>query len=149
MKMETISTWHLVKSEDLNHHGTLYAGRATEWMVEAAFIAASYAVGDEHVVCLRINSLLFMKPVQKGHILTFTSRLVHGGRSSLTVYVEVLNRMTNEFFVDGFFTFVRVDEHGKPMPHNITIEPFGDEEKLLEERVQTLLEAAKAESVKK
>jgi acyl-CoA hydrolase len=149
MQMETVSTWRLIKSEDLNHHGTLYAGRATEWMVEAAFIAASYAVGDEHVVCLRIHSLLFMKPVQKGHILTFGSRLVHTGRSSLTVYVEVLNRRTNEFFVDGFFTFVRVDERGAAAPHHITIEPSNDEEKLLQEKARALVETAKAEVSKK
>jgi acyl-CoA hydrolase len=147
--METILTWHLVKGEDLNHHGTLYAGRATEWMVEAAFITAAYAVGDEHVVCLRINSLLFMKPVKKGHILTFDCRLVHTGRSSLTVFVKVLNRRTREFIVDGFFTFVRVDEHGAATPHHIAIEPSNDEEKFLKERARALLEAAKAEVSKK
>ena len=27
---------HLIKSEDLNHHGTLFAGRTAEWLVEAA-----------------------------------------------------------------------------------------------------------------
>ncbi len=27
MKMETMTIHHLVKSEDLNHHRTLYAGR--------------------------------------------------------------------------------------------------------------------------
>jgi acyl-CoA hydrolase len=90
-----------------------------------------------------------MKPVQKGHILTFCSRLVYTGRSSLTVYVEVLNRRTNEFFVDGFFTFVRVDEHGAAVPHHITIEPSDDDEKLLQERAQALVEAAKAEVSKK
>ncbi|MEL7655970.1 MAG: acyl-CoA thioesterase, partial [Bacillota bacterium] len=39
MKYYQIS--HLVKSEDLNHHGTLFAGRSAEWLVEAAFVAAA------------------------------------------------------------------------------------------------------------
>ena len=33
-------TSHLVKSEDLNHHQTLYAGRCIEWCVEMAYITA-------------------------------------------------------------------------------------------------------------
>jgi hypothetical protein len=28
----------LVKSEDLNHHGTLFAGRTAEWFVESGFL---------------------------------------------------------------------------------------------------------------
>ena len=32
---------HLVKSEDLNHHGTLFAARTASWFVESAFIAAA------------------------------------------------------------------------------------------------------------
>ncbi|MDP2989667.1 MAG: hypothetical protein Q8O57_03775 [Kiritimatiellota bacterium] len=41
MKITTYVTNHLVKSEDLNHHGTLYAGRTAEWFVESGFIAAA------------------------------------------------------------------------------------------------------------
>ena len=35
---------HLVKSEDLNHHRTLYAGRTAEWFVETGFVAAANLV---------------------------------------------------------------------------------------------------------
>jgi len=34
--MESFSSYHLVKSEDLNHHGTLFAGRSAEWTCSAA-----------------------------------------------------------------------------------------------------------------
>ena len=34
-------TSRLVKSEDLNHHGTLFAGRTAEWFVEAGFVSAA------------------------------------------------------------------------------------------------------------
>lgn len=53
------ATRHLVKGEDLNHHGTLYAGRGVEWMVEAGFIASSLATESENIVCMRINSYNF------------------------------------------------------------------------------------------
>ena len=38
--MKQYETSHLVKQEDLNHHGTLFAARAAAWFVEAAFVAA-------------------------------------------------------------------------------------------------------------
>jgi len=34
----TMVTMRLVKSEDLNHHGTLFAGRTAEWFVESGRI---------------------------------------------------------------------------------------------------------------
>lgn len=33
--MKKYYTTHLVKSEDLNHHGTLFAARTASWFVEA------------------------------------------------------------------------------------------------------------------
>ena len=41
MSMKTFVTHRLVKGEDLNHHGTLFAGRSAEWFVESGFIAAA------------------------------------------------------------------------------------------------------------
>ena len=41
MGFPVYSSMRLVKGEDLNHHGTLYAGRTAEWFVEAGFIAAA------------------------------------------------------------------------------------------------------------
>lgn len=48
MKVFKIS--HLVKSEDLNHHGTLFAGRTAEWLVEAGFVTAAAEHGRPQAV---------------------------------------------------------------------------------------------------
>lgn len=39
--MKKYYTTHLVKSEDLNHHGTLFAARMASWFVDAAFARAA------------------------------------------------------------------------------------------------------------
>lgn len=58
--MKRYRTSHLIKSEDLNHHGTLYAGRSTEWLVESAFIAAAATHGDpEEILCLNVHGFVF------------------------------------------------------------------------------------------
>ena len=43
MLESTIS--HLVRPEDLNHHGTLFAGQTAKWLVEAGVIAAARLTG--------------------------------------------------------------------------------------------------------
>jgi len=51
MKPQTFHYDRLVKSEDLNHHGTLFAGRSAEWFVEAGFIAAASVLPPKNIVC--------------------------------------------------------------------------------------------------
>lgn len=111
-----------VKSEDLNHHGTLFAGRMSEWFVEGSFIAAASLQGNpEDIVCIKLHGLKFGKPTQKGQIIKLTTRVVKAGTSSLTVYGKVTGADDDNVAVDGFVTFVCVDEEGKKMPHGIVL----------------------------
>ncbi len=41
--MNIVRVPRLVKPGDLNHHGSLYAGRAAEWFVEACYLCAAQA----------------------------------------------------------------------------------------------------------
>ena len=61
MKIRKVTTNHLVKGEDLNHHGTLFAGRAAEWFVESGFLAAAAWVPAENIVLVKINSMTFSR----------------------------------------------------------------------------------------
>jgi acyl-CoA hydrolase len=120
LKPVTIS--HLVKYEDLNHHGTLFAGRMAEWMVEACFICASRAVGrPEDVVCVQIHGMSFVKPANRGDIITVESRVAAVGSKSITVYGRVLVNDNTEPYVTSFATFVTVDREGKPYPHGLLL----------------------------
>lgn len=138
--MEVHNVSHLVKSEDLNHHGTLFAGRMAEWFVEAGFIAAADAIGNpENVVCVKIHGLHFKKPATKGDIIKIESRIAHAGRTSITVNARVTRKGTPEPMVDGFLTFVCVDESGKSMPHGIVLpEPANEEERKIREMAASL-----------
>ena len=125
-------THRLIKSEDINHHGTLFAGRTAEWFVESGFIAATYYIKPEELVCLKIHGLHFSKPVRIGNILRFWSKAVYAGRTSVIAYVEAAIRKDHyEALVDGFITFVHVDKQTKPAPHGIILEPSTDEDKKL------------------
>jgi len=125
-----------VKGEDLNHHHTLYAGRGAEWMVEAGFIAAADLLPPQYVLCLKIHGMTFQRPVRPGEVIRFESKIALTGRSRLIAYVRATTK--EEPTVDGFLTFVYVDDRGKSRPHGITIEAETPEEIELQERASKL-----------
>lgn len=132
---------HLVKSEDLNHHGTLYAGRTAEWLVEAAFIAAAAEHGrPQDVVCVNIHGFTFKKPVEKGGIISFVSKIAKVGNSSITVYVKSISEILKTVYVEGFLTFVCVEPDTKvKRAHGIVMdEPVDVEETEIRERASKL-----------
>lgn len=136
MHMKTLTIHHLVKGEDLNHHHSLYAGRGAEWMVESGFIAAADLLPPQYVLCLKIHGMTFQRPVRPGEVIRFESKIVFTGRSRLIAYVRATTK--EELTVDGFLTFVYVDDHGKSRPHGITIEAETPEEIELQERASKL-----------
>ncbi len=141
--MNTVS--RLVKSEDLNHHGTLYAGRMADWFVEATFIEANMHYGNpEELVCLKIHGLKFSKPAGKGDIVRIDTSLAFTGKTSITVYGRASNALHgNDTIVEGFVTFVSVDENGNKKPHNITFIPKTEDEKKIHEAAVALRENEK------
>jgi acyl-CoA hydrolase len=132
-------TMRLVKSEDLNHHGTLFAGRTAEWFVESGFIAAAALLNPQSVVCLKIHGMFFSQPARSGEVLKFSSKLVYTGKSSLTVYVNVVKGNIEKPLVNGFVTFIHVDEHTCPSPHNLELNLTTEEDIKLNETARSLV----------
>lgn len=132
------TTVRLVKSEDLNHHGTLFAGRTAEWFVESGFIAVGSLLDPKNVVCLQIHGMRFLKPVKAGSIVTFKSKIILTGKSSLIAHISVTTNGDVLPLVHGFVTFIHVNEDTVPSPHHITVTPKSDEDKALFEEALLL-----------
>jgi acyl-CoA hydrolase len=136
MSMATYINHRLVKGEDLNHHGTLYAGRTAEWFVESGFVAAAALTRPENIVCLKIHGMLFTTPVPKGTVVRFESRICLTGKSSIIAYIQMFSN--NADVLDGFITFVNVGPDHKPLSHNKVIQAETDLEKTLQEQARKL-----------
>ena len=112
----TISS-HLILPPDTNTLGTLFGGRIMEWMDITAAIAAGRHVGGL-VVTVSVDSIHFAKPIRLGDVATLKACVNYAGRSSLEVGVRVEKEDAhNEHRVHcltGYFTFVGVDNQGKP-----------------------------------
>ena len=139
MKPKIFNYDRLVKSEDLNHHSTLFAGRCSEWFVEAGFIAVASVLPAGNIVCLKIHGLTFTRPISSGDIACFESKIVYTGRSSVKVYVALKHRNENEPIVKGFITFVHVNKAGKAVPHRLTLEISDPEDIELNRQAKMLL----------
>lgn len=129
--MERVKVSRLVKPQELNHHGTLFAGRMSEWFVENCFICAAKATGrPENIVCVNIHGLTFKTPANNGDIVDIESMVVRTGRTSFTVFGRITVGGSEKNTCDGFITFTFIDDNNKPIPHNIILDETDDEEEL-------------------
>lgn len=130
--MKTYETLHLVKSEDLNHHGTLFAARGAAWLIEAGYTTATCEHGDTEEVVLRgLQNVSYSKPVKNGAIVRFTGRVVLTGTTSLVVAITARDAKTDELAIEGYATFVTIDKDtAQKKPHKVVLDESVDEEEL-------------------
>jgi acyl-CoA hydrolase len=85
-----------------------------------------------------IHGMTFTSPVPPGAIACFESKIVHTGRTSLVTYICLKLRDREAPVLDGFITFVHVNEEGKPQPHGLSFEPETEEDRRLNQQAKTL-----------
>lgn len=117
------STLHLVKSEDLNHHHTLYAGRCVEWCVQIAYITAEQCFeAPQPLVFMSIRSLSMRAPARVGDILEYSGTVDYIGDSTIGVRVDAKitqPRNDQKTVATGTFLFCTVDGEGKSLSHGL------------------------------
>ncbi len=138
MRPKTFRYDRLIKSEDLNHHRTLFAGRCAEWFVEAGFIAVASVLPAGNIVCLKIHGLSFTQPLSSGDIACFESKIIYTGNSSIRVYVTLRENKHDKPIVEGFITFVHVNDDGQTQPHGLSLELSEPEDIMLNDRAAAL-----------
>ena len=116
------SLLHMVRPQDLNHHGTLFAGQMASWLVEAGFIAAARLCGKpEDIVCVQINEMTFKKPINLGDVIEIKSKVAYLGSSSIAIYSQVFRQQDKNPIVSNMATFVAVNKENKPYSHGLTL----------------------------
>jgi len=123
----------LIFPEDTNYHGTMFGGKLMEYMDKIAAIASMrHARGL--VVTASTDSLDFVAPIRNGEVIEVVAFVTWTHISSMEVYVKVQkeNIRTGErkTAVTAFFTFISIDDAGKPAPVPAVI-PETEEEKAL------------------
>ena len=82
-------------------------------------VAAS-KIAKSRTVTVAIEAMNFRKAVYVGDLVSVYANLVRVGRTSLTIHLEawVIRRqeLKSILVTDGNFTYVSIDENGRPKP---------------------------------
>jgi acyl-CoA hydrolase len=120
----------LVLPTHTNNRGTIFGGQLASWIDTAGAVAAMrFGRGD--VVTASMDELHFMRPVQRGMIVTLRAQVNQAWRSSMEfgVQVESEDPATGERRVccTAFLTFVALTPQGRPRPLPTLALADGDE----------------------
>ena len=107
----------LAMPADTNANGDIFGGWLLSQMDIGGGIFAS-KIAKSRTVTVAIEAMNFRKPVFVGDLVSVHANLVRIGKTSITVHLEawVLRRkeMNPILVTDGNFTYVSIDEQGKP-----------------------------------
>ena len=104
---------------DTNPSGDIFGG----WLMAQMDLAASNLasrVAAGRAVTIAVDAMSFLKPVKVGDVVSLYADLEATGRSSMRIHVEAWrrNRYGSEEakVTEATFTFVAIDDQGRPRP---------------------------------
>ena len=108
----------LMLPNQANPAGMVHGGEIMKMMDNCGGVAA-VRHARMNVVTLRVDEMVFYEPILVGQLVTCESRLVFTGRTSMEVEVTVkvedlLSEAPAKVALTAFFTYVALDENGKP-----------------------------------
>ena len=109
----------LMMPADTNHQGTVFGGVVLSRIDQAGYLEARRH-GRHRWVTVSMNQVQFVAPVYTGDVVTFLTRTIRTGRTSVTVEVRVEAERheggRNVLVTEAQLTLVSVDDDGAPVP---------------------------------
>ena len=133
IKESYVTMTELVLPNDTNTLNNLMGGRLMHWMDICAAIAAQKH-SNRIVVTASVDNISFGKPISLGDVVTLEAKVTRSFNSSMEVYISAKSENIpggkSEITNLAFFTFVAVDQSGRPIDVPEVI-PESEEEKEL------------------
>jgi len=117
--MELIST-HICKASEIGVHQNMFGGTMMSLIDDAAASYAAQVCDTPRMITIKIDELVFKKPIKVGNILKIYAKVLDFGTTSILLYIEV--RKHNVYTGDQDISthtnikFVRIDEEGNSIP---------------------------------
>jgi len=116
--MDLIST-KICKTSDIGINNNLFGGTMLSWLDEAGGTMASSVCCTPMMITLKIDEVLFKKPVKVNEHIRIYGRVVKIGHTSLSLYLEARRfnfaRHDEETVCSTKAIFVRIDANGEPV----------------------------------
>ena len=104
---------------DTNANGDIFGGWVMSQMDQAGGIAAVER-SQGRAVTVAVDAMTFIRPVRVGDVLCVYTRIARVGRSSMKIEVQAWARrfrtQLREQVTEATFTFVAIDDEGRPRP---------------------------------
>lgn len=109
----------LAMPADTNGNGDIFGGWLLSQMDIAGGIYVTKTVQSRNVT-VAIEAMTFRKPVYIGDVISVYTDTIRIGHTSITVRIEAWvmrrNQSQSILVTDGNFTYVAIDEQGRPQP---------------------------------
>jgi len=116
--MELISTY-ICKTGDIGVHSNMFGGHIMSLIDDAAAAYACQICDTLRVVTIKIDKLVFKKPIKVGNIVKVYGEVKEFGNTSVTLYIEVRKHNVytgkQEVVTHTNIKFVRIDDEGNPV----------------------------------
>lgn len=117
--MELITTY-ICKKGDIGVHDNMFGGTILSIIDDASASYVSQICDTQRVVTVKIDELVFEKPVKVGNLLKVYGEVVEFGNTSITTYIEVrkhnVHTGVQDIVTHTKIKFVRIDTDGHPIP---------------------------------
>ena len=117
--MQHISTY-ICKTSEIGVNDNLFGGTMLAWLDEAGGIMAACECRSANVITLKMEEVLFKKPVKVKQRVRIYGEIEHIGRTSLKMYLEArtinLEEKTEEIVCSTHMIYVHIDEDGNATP---------------------------------
>lgn len=117
--MELIST-KICKTSDIGINNNLFGGTMMSWLDEAGGTMASALCCTPNVITLKIDEVLFKKPVKVNEHIRIYGQLERMGKTSVSMYIEArrfnFENQSEELVVSTRAIFVKINSQGDPEP---------------------------------
>lgn len=104
---------------DTNANGDIFGGWVLSRMDQAGGIAGVERARGR-VVTIAVEAMTFIRPVRVGDVLEVFTEVESIGRTSMKIHIEAWARRfqthDQEKVTDATFTFVAIDDKGRPRP---------------------------------
>ena len=117
---DTITFTMLMEPKHANSFGAVHGGEIMRLMdTTAGCTARKYS--KLHCVTARVDEMQFLKPLRIGSLVTCVGKVVYTGNTSIEIRVtldaeNILDSDSKGRALEAFFTYVAIDENGRPIP---------------------------------
>jgi acyl-CoA hydrolase len=145
MSSKSLELRFLAEPMDVNFGGKVHGGMVMKWIDQGGFACAVNWCGG-YAVTVYVGGIRFFKPIHIGNLVEVRSKLIHTGKTSMHIAVDVYSKKPEDKdYVHNthcIIIFVGVDKDNKPVQVP-NFEPKTDEEVKLQLYAIKLMELRK------